>query len=109
MAQVKVHINGRSYEIACDDGEEQHVQQLGRYVDEKVGELVSRIGQVGDTRLLVMAALLITDELSELYGKLEGAEPGAEMAGAIGAGEATELVASAAQRIDALAAALERA
>jgi cell division protein ZapA len=59
MAQVKMNINNRNYEIACDDGEENHVQQLGRYVDEKVTELATRIGQVGDTRLLVMAALLM--------------------------------------------------
>lgn len=71
MAQVKVKINGRTYEVACDDGQEDHVARLGNYVDTKVVELAAQIGQVGDTRLLVMAALMIADELSEAYGELE--------------------------------------
>jgi cell division protein ZapA len=109
MAQVKVHINGRSYEIACDDGEESNVQQLGQYVDEKVGELVSRIGQVGDTRLLVMAALLITDELSDAFSKLEELETGAEGTASNGDDDAVETITMLAQRIDGIAAGLERA
>ncbi len=109
MAQVKLHINSRGYEIACDDGEEDHVQQLGRYIDEKVVDLVARIGQVGDTRLLVMAALLITDELSEAFGKLEEIESGAQDADNNGDGDAAASIAVLAQRIDSIADSLERA
>ena len=107
MAQVRTQINGRSYEIACDDGEEEHVQQLGRYVDEKVMELASRIGQVGDTRLLVMAALLITDELSEAYSKLEDVDSDGQHTEKNGNGDAAENIAMLAQRIDSIAASLE--
>ena len=64
MAQVDVAINGRSYQIACDDGQEAHLSQLGQYVDKRVRELVSAVGQIGDSRLLVMASLLIADELA---------------------------------------------
>ena len=64
MAQVDVTINDRSYRIACDDGQDVHVTQLADYVDRRVQELVSAVGQVGDARLLVMASLLIADELS---------------------------------------------
>jgi len=107
MAQVKMIINNRNYEIACDDGEENHVQQLGRYVDEKVTELATRIGQVGDTRLLVMAALLITDELSEAYSKLEDIDSDAQKTENNGNGDAAENIVLAAQRIDSIAASLE--
>lgn len=65
MAQVVVTINGRSYRIACEDGQEEHLKHLSGYVSEKVKELVSAVGQIGDTRLLVMASLLIADELSD--------------------------------------------
>ena len=71
MAQVEVSINGRNYEIACDDGQEDHLTQLGEYVDRRVKELVTAVGQVGDSRLLVMASLLIADELAETYADLK--------------------------------------
>ena len=70
MAQVTVKINGRHYDISCDNGEEAHVKLLSEYVNGKVDELVSNIGQVGDSRLLVLASLLIADELSELSEEL---------------------------------------
>ena len=71
MAQVEVTINGRNYQIACDDGQEAHLVQLGEYIDKRVQELVSAIGQVGDSRLLVMTSLLIADELAETYADLK--------------------------------------
>ena len=48
MAQVDVTINNRAYRIACDDGQEEHLTRLGDYVDGRVQELVSAVGQVGD-------------------------------------------------------------
>ena len=71
MAQVEVSINGRNYQIACDDGQEGHLVQLGEYVDRRVKELVTAVGQVGDSRLLVMVSLLIADELAETYAELK--------------------------------------
>ncbi|MEE8332621.1 MAG: cell division protein ZapA [Alphaproteobacteria bacterium] len=71
MAQVEVTVNGRNYRIACDDGQEDHLVELAEFVNGKVTELVSAVGQVGDARLLVMASLLIADELSETYGALK--------------------------------------
>lgn len=112
MAQVTVKINGRGYEIACDDGQEDHVQRMGRYVDKRVGELAAQIGQVGDTRLLVMAALLITDELSEAYGEIADLRERGGEAGHRGeappAAEAED-IRKLARRIEDIAAAVERA
>ena len=71
MSQITVKVNGRNYEIACDDGQEAHLTRLAQYVDRRVDELIAAVGQVGDARLLVMASLLVADELSEVYTELD--------------------------------------
>src|SRR5262249_49051204 len=65
-----VMVNSKAFTIACDDGEEDHLRQLAAIVDGKVRELLGSVGNVGDTRLLLMAALLIADE--HHGGKIEG-------------------------------------
>ena len=62
MPLVNVMLNGRAYTIACDDGEEDHLRELAATVDAKAREVLGSVGQVGDTRLLLMAALLMADE-----------------------------------------------
>jgi len=112
VAQIEVGINGRSYQIACDDGQEGHIAELAKYVDRKVAELVASVGQVGDARLLVMASLLIADELADAYGALDDAKAeGTAAQGAVKGAEnraATALSALAA-RIEGIAARLEAA
>jgi len=70
LAQVDVSVNGQSYRIACEDGQEDRLVDLAAMVDEKVIELVNQIGQVGSNRLLVMAALIIADELVDLKNEV---------------------------------------
>ena len=65
MPQVTVAVNGRSYTIACEPGEEDRVRQLGRSIDAKVVGFAKDAPQAGEARLLVMAALMLADELSE--------------------------------------------
>ena len=77
MAQVDITINGRTYAVACGDGEEEHLLELGRLVDERVGELSSAVGQVGDSKLLLMASLLIADQLSETQRQNESLQAAA--------------------------------
>ena len=62
-------VNGRAYTIACDDGEEAHLKDLATHVDAKAREVLGSVGQVGDSRMLLMAALLIADEHHELTGR----------------------------------------
>ncbi len=69
MPLVNVMVNGRAYTIACDEGEEEHLKELAGYVDGKAREVLGSVGQVGDARMLLMAALLIADERHELSGK----------------------------------------
>lgn len=61
-----MRVNGRDYVVACDDGEEQRLQDLAGFVNEQVAELVTQVGQVGEARLLLMAALMVADELAEV-------------------------------------------
>lgn len=71
MAQVSITLRGRSYQIACDDGQEAHLSRLGRYLDERATQLLQSTGPVSDSMLLVMVSLLIADELSDAAGELE--------------------------------------
>jgi cell division protein ZapA len=71
MPLVNVMVNGRAYTLACDDGEDEHLKQLAGLVDEKVRELLGSVGQVGDQRLLLMASLLMADELHDAVTRLE--------------------------------------
>jgi cell division protein ZapA len=77
MPLVNVMVNGRAYTIACDDGEEAHLKDLAAHVDEKAREVLASVGQVGDARMLLMAALLIADEQHELSGKAQSGSAGA--------------------------------
>jgi cell division protein ZapA len=63
MGQVTLTLNGRSYRVGCGDGEEARLNELGDYVRQKVDDLTGEFGQVGEARLLLLAALLIADEL----------------------------------------------
>ena len=71
MGQVTVPVNGRSFTITCDDGQEPRIRRLAQYVDAKVAEFVARVGQVGEARLLLLAALVIADELVDANDALK--------------------------------------
>lgn len=65
MTQVSVTINGRQFRMACEDGQEGHLVDLARELDERIAALRSKFGEIGDTRLTVMAAITVADELAE--------------------------------------------
>lgn len=70
MSQVEITINGRQYRVACEDGQETHLTTLAGYFDGKMTSLIDEVGQIGDTSLMVMAGLLIADELSDANEEL---------------------------------------
>lgn len=78
MAQVDISINGKSYRIACEDGQEKRLGELAQMVDAHVADMVEQVGQVGDTRLLVMASLLVADELMDLRDAANEVDEGDE-------------------------------
>jgi cell division protein ZapA len=74
MPQVAVVINGKTYRMACDEGQEQHLLSLAKRFDTYVGSLKDSFGEIGDQRLTVMAGVMVTDELVEVQKKLRGVE-----------------------------------
>jgi cell division protein ZapA len=71
MGQVNVTINGRQLRMGCADGEEDHLASLAKSFDDRVNEMRSKFGQVGDDRLTIMAALTIADELAEIMKRTQ--------------------------------------
>lgn len=65
MAQVNTVISGRQFRLACEDGQEDHLQALAKGMDERIAHLRAKFGEIGDTRLTIMAALMLEDELEE--------------------------------------------
>ena len=112
MAQLEVTINGHAYQVACDDGEEEHLLNLADYVDRKIGDLAKSLGQVGEARLMLMAGLVIADELAETMDKLEAAQQETPNlpndAGESLANAASKTLSSMAQRIENIADGLEK-
>lgn len=70
MGEVAVTIGGRRYPITCDDGQEEHVAALAAYVDQRASALAATVGEVGEARLLVMASLVVADEVAEIESAL---------------------------------------
>ncbi|MFN3233037.1 MAG: cell division protein ZapA [Alphaproteobacteria bacterium] len=100
MAQVTLTVNGTPYQLACNDGEEERLQDLAAIVDEKVSELAESLGRVGDAKLMLMAALLLLDEVSD-----QTAQAAAKAEADAGAGDVDGL----ASEIERIAAGLESA
>jgi cell division protein ZapA len=65
MATVDIDIAGRSYPVACRDGEEAHLRALAALVDHKAREAATALGSMGETRQFLFTSLLLADELKE--------------------------------------------
>ena len=99
MATVTVDINGRPYAVGCADGQEERVRILARQFDAHVRQVGRDVGNVGDIRLFLMAALVLADELEEA----RMAQPAAATGGATPDGEA-----GVAEALNAVAARIEK-
>lgn len=71
MGQVSVTLNGRTYRLECGAGEEAHLIALAEYLGSHVDTMKRKFGQVGDDRLILMASLMVTDELWELRRQMQ--------------------------------------
>jgi cell division protein ZapA len=65
MGQVTATIAGRQFRLSCEDGQEEHLQALAKNMDQRIDDLRKKFGEIGDTRLTVMAALTVADEYAE--------------------------------------------
>jgi cell division protein ZapA len=107
MGQISLTVNGRPFAVTCDDGQEARIRRLGQYVDAKVGEFVGSLGQIGEARLLLLAALVIADELADANEALQLERSGARAAeteAKAAAGAAASSVNGLAQRVETIAA-----
>jgi cell division protein ZapA len=77
MAQVTLRINGYAYIIGCKDGEEDHLEAMAAEVNRRIDGVRTASGPSGEARMLVMAALLMADDVFELRAKLQAAESAA--------------------------------
>lgn len=71
MGQVSVNLNGRSYLLECGEGEEKHLLSLAGTIGEQIETLKGQVGQIGDDRLMLMAGLMVADQLAETKARLE--------------------------------------
>jgi cell division protein ZapA len=112
MPLVNIMVNNRAYTIACDEGEEEHLKQLAVHVDAKAREVLGSVGQVGDARMLLMAALLLADEHHDMSDKAaatdagEGEKKTLHLRAEQAQGEAADALESAAKRLEDIAARL---
>ncbi len=112
MAQVRVDVGGRSYPLACKDGEEELLQRLAKHVNSKAEQLSSQLGHLPEVRLLLMAAIMIADDYVELSAK-GGDAPAPATAPSEPAADhearAAEAVRAASEKVERLTALLEKA
>lgn len=117
MSKVAVTLNGRVYTIGCEEGQEAYLRELSGYLDEKVTHMAQQVGQIGDLRLVVMASLIVVDELKDaerradtLEAQIESFRAEAQGADSMHDSERQQLadhLLRAAQRLEALAASLD--
>ena len=113
MPEIAITVNGRNYRVTCGDGQEERLQALARGFDERVQTLVRSVGQAGEAQLLLVAGLLLADQLDETRAELErikAAPPAASpRVDKSAERQATALIESLTRRIEAIAEQLERA
>jgi cell division protein ZapA len=118
MPEVPVEISGKKYRIACEEGQEQHLLDLAGEFDRRVEAFKTDFGEIGDTRLTVMAGIAVLDELAEAQRRIESLK--ADIAELTTAGreltiEAEEMeqkfarrLAEAARKVEAIATAIDQ-
>lgn len=109
-SQVVVKVNDRPYAMQCDPGEEEHLSELAQLIDTEVSKLKRNFGQVGDTRLLLMAGLVVADKLASALLRIDDLEEEAKKlaeTNASGHARSQSLEEAVAERVEAAAERLE--
>ena len=113
MSKVTISINGRAFTIGCEDGQQAYLRELAGHIDGHVRDLTERVGQIGDVRLLLMAALIVADEMRENQGRadalneelvdLKGRLSQAEARQRVDRAQLAEVIEKAAEQLESLA------
>lgn len=108
MAEIDVTMNGNKYRVACEDGEEDHLMSIADHLNAHVIKLADELGQVGESRMMLMAGLLVGDELSDALDRVEELEK-ETVATQSASGTASEAIDNATKRIEGIAARIKSA
>ena len=71
MGQVTIEVNGHPYVVGCEDGQERRLTELAAALDAQVRQVAMDVGPLGETRLILMGALVMADEIVELRREIE--------------------------------------
>ena len=108
MPTVEITVNGRRHMMQCGAGEEARVKRLASFVDRKVADLARGQMQLGDSRLLIMASIMVADELSDAFEEIKRLQAVLEERSNESEQQAAAAVERVAQQLDAIAAQLEK-
>ena len=71
MANVNIKFNGKEFLLSCDDGQEEHLEELSIYLNEKFNELKNNLGNIGENKLLLITSIKVMDEYFETKKKID--------------------------------------
>ncbi len=108
MPQVTLKMNGYTYTVGCEDGQEAHLLSMASQVESRINSIKALGGQSGESRLLALAALLMADELHDMKAELDAAQS-APKAARTAKPETAKRMSRLAARAEAIADGLEQA
>lgn len=108
MPTVDIVVNGRTHQVQCGEGEETRLKRLAAYIDRRIGDLAKGQVQVGDSRVLLMASLMVADELSDAFDEIKRLQAALDERVGEVEKQAATAVERVARQIDAIAAELDR-
>ena len=71
MANVNIKFNGKEFLLSCDDGQEEHLEELALYLNEKFMDLKNSLGNIGESKLLLITSISVLDEYYETKKKID--------------------------------------
>ena len=71
MANVNIKFNGKEFLLSCDDGQEEHLEELSLHLNKKFNELKNNLGNIGENKLLLITSIKIMDEYFETRKKID--------------------------------------
>ena len=71
MANVNIKFNGKEFLLSCDDGQEEHLEELSQHLNKKFSELKNSLGNIGENKLLLISSIKIMDEYFDTKKKIE--------------------------------------
>ena len=71
MANVNIKFNGKEFLLSCDDGQEEHLEELALYLNEKFADLKNSLGNIGESKLLLITSISVLDEYYETKKKID--------------------------------------